>query len=201
MVLDHAYDIQFLNGDHAEAVDDLTSGLVNKVMAAIANPLMDTGNNFLRLPSFSGATNLFCQLPLGFGEGFLITAKEARVLDILAIGQRGECFQANVYSDSFLGWWQQFGADFAGEAGVPFMTNAANGTGFDCAVNRAVQTNGYVANLRQAQSALLEPEPALRIGERVVSVAFNARKAWCLSCLDPAEEGVEGEVNADSDVL
>ena len=201
MVLDHAYDVQFLNGDHAEAVDDLTSGLVNKVMAAIANPLMDTGNNFLRLPSFSGAANLLCQLPLGLRQSIFVAAEEARVLDILAIGQRCEGFQSNVNADLFLGRQQQFGANFAGEAGIPLVPDTANGTGLYCAVNRTVQTNGNIANLGQAQSALLEPETTLWIGERIVPVALHARKAWCFSCLNTAKESVEGEINTDSDVL
>ena len=113
MVLDHAFDIQFLHGNHAEAVDDFTGGLVNKVVPPIANPLMDTGNNLFGLPSFSGAANLLCQLALGFGKGFFITTKEARVRYIFAIGQRCKGFQSNVYADLFLGRRQQFGADFA----------------------------------------------------------------------------------------
>ncbi len=86
MVLDHALDVEFFNGDYAVTVDDSAGGLVNEVMATVANPLMDTGDNLFGLPSFSGAANLLCQLPLCFGKGLLITAEEVRIGDVIPIG-------------------------------------------------------------------------------------------------------------------
>ena len=201
MVLHHAFDVQFFNGDYAVAVDYFTGGLVNEVMPPIANPLMDTGNNLFGLPSFSGAANLLCQFALCFGKGFFFFAEETWIVNELAIGESREGFQANVNADLFFGRRQQFGADLAREAGIPLVADTANGAGLDCAVNRAVLTNRYITDFAQAQFALVKAKAALGIGERVVAVALDAGKAWSLAILNPAEKGVKSKVNANGDIL
>jgi hypothetical protein len=123
---------------------------VNEIVAAVANPLVDTGDNFFGLAPFSGAANLLCQLSLCFCQCLFVTAEEARIVYILAIGQRTEGFKANVNADFFRGRRQELCLGFSRKANEPLRVDAANCASFDCAVNRAMQTNGNVANLRQA---------------------------------------------------
>jgi hypothetical protein len=47
MILHHALDVQLFNGNHAEAIDQPSCGLVNKIMAPVPDTLMDTGQNFI----------------------------------------------------------------------------------------------------------------------------------------------------------
>lgn len=201
MVLDHAFDIEFFYGNHAEAIDQPSGCLMHEIMATVTNPLMDTRDDLLGFPPLAGTTNLFCQLPLCFGKGLLITAEETRIGDVLPVGHGRKGFQPNINAD-FLGRRrQEFGADFAGQADVPLGIDTTNGTGFDCAVNWAVQSNSNVANLGQSQLALIEAKARLWVGERIVSVALDTGKAWGLSALDPTEKGVKSKVNTDGDIL
>lgn len=81
------------------------------------------------------------------------------------------------------------------------MADTANGTRFDVGVNEAVLTNGDIANLGQSQFALVEAKAALGVGERIVTVAFDAGEPWGLTRLNPTEKGVKSKVNANGDVL
>ena len=50
MVLHHAFDVEFLYGDDAEAVDDAPCILMAEIMAAVSNTLMDAGENLFTVP-------------------------------------------------------------------------------------------------------------------------------------------------------
>jgi hypothetical protein len=201
MILHHALDVEFLDSDDAEPIDDAPSVLVAEVVPPVSDALMDARDNLAGFLSFTRAALLFCKFTLCFGESLFLFAEEARVLDEFAIGQSGEGFQPHVNADFLTGGPQDFGPDLAGEAGVPLVTHTADGTRLNVAVNRAVQSNGEVAYLGEPQAALAEPEAALRVGDAVIlPMTFNAWETWCFSRLDPAEEGVEGQVNADGDL-
>jgi len=47
MVLDHPLDVQFFNGDKTVLIDQSPRQLVNKIVAAITNPFMDTRQNLV----------------------------------------------------------------------------------------------------------------------------------------------------------
>ena len=46
VVLHHAFDIELFDGNHPEAVDNTPCGLVNEVMAAVSDTLVDAGDDF-----------------------------------------------------------------------------------------------------------------------------------------------------------
>lgn len=53
VVLHHALDIEFLDGNHAKAIDQFTRLLMHKVVAAVFDALMHAPNDFLSgLPLF-----------------------------------------------------------------------------------------------------------------------------------------------------
>ena len=171
-------------------------------MATVTDALMDAGDNLLGLAPCAGTASLLRQPALCLRQSLLVLAEEARVPNVLAVGQRGEGLQANVNADFLIGRRQDFGPDLAGEAGVPLVLDAADGTRFDVPVNRAVQADAEIAYLGEPQAALHDAEAALRVGDGVaLPVALDAREAWRLPRLDPAEGGVEGEVYAGGDVL
>lgn len=101
MIAKHILDAEFFNSDNAVLVDKPPCRLVNKVMTTVTNPLMDTGKNLVDF--LSRRTSL-----LGFGlfsaslrQCFFITAKEARIVNELAIGQRHKRVQSRVKADGF----------------------------------------------------------------------------------------------------
>lgn len=67
-----------------------------------------------------------------------------------------------------------------------------------------MQSDGDTPNLSETQYTAVQDctAPLLRIGETVVVArALEARIAWCLTSLDPAEEGLEGLIQATQYVL
>ena len=204
MVLHHALDIKFLDGDDAEPIDQSARLLMNKVVAAVLDALMHTPNNFLRgLPLFRGVLALdLIELALGFGEcGFLFT-EEARVVNELAIGQSGKGFQPNVNANGLVRRRQGYGLVFAREADVPFSAIPADGTGLDRARAGAVCLGLHLPDFGKRDRALTDTVSALRIGDAVVLIfALQARVARFFTCLNTAEEGLKGEFDTDSDIL
>jgi hypothetical protein len=201
VVFDHALDVEFLDCNHTVSIDQPSGGLVNEIMATVTNALMDTGNNLFGFLSLTAPALLSCEFALCFCQCLFFCTKEARIFDVLTVGQRHKGLQANVNANLFIRRRKQFGADFAGKAGVPLMANTANGTRLDVAVNGAVLTNGDIANLGQSQFALVEAKAALGVGERILAVPLDTGKAWGLTRLNPTEKGVKSKVNANGDVL
>src|SRR5437879_3122855 len=99
----HILDVQLFNHNQTEAVDQSSGSLVNEVMAAVANALMDTTNNLFGLVTcFASMLVLnFIEFSLHFGKCFLVLAKETWILDKLTIGESDELLQTNVHTDLF----------------------------------------------------------------------------------------------------
>jgi hypothetical protein len=76
----HAFHIEFFDGNDAKPIDQPPCGLVNKIMATVPDTLVDTRDYFLGFSALSGAANLFSECPLRFRQRFLVFAKEARVI-------------------------------------------------------------------------------------------------------------------------
>src|SRR5579871_2678768 len=134
----HVLDLECFHGDQPEAVDDPSSGLVNKVMASITDALMNTRDSFLSLATFPATLLLLLELALGLRQCLLLLAQEARVLDELTVREGRELFDANIYADLLLGFGERFCLDFTAEAGEPFAGLNANRAGFDLALRRTV---------------------------------------------------------------
>ena len=96
VVFDHALDVEFLDGNHAVAVDQPSGGLMNEIMAAVTDTLVDTRNDFagfliILILSLTAPTLLllilhFRQFALCFRQCLFFFAEEARVFNVLAIG-------------------------------------------------------------------------------------------------------------------
>jgi len=202
VVLDHALDVEPLDGDDAVAVDQPSGGLVDEIVTPVPDALVNARDDSAGLAPLTASTLLFGKFPLSLRQNLLVTAEEARVVDVLAIGQRREGFQPNVNADLLIGRRQEFGDDLHGKAHEPLEVDSADGAGLDDALYRAVQTDGDIAYLGQPQSALVEPESALRVGDAVVlAFAFDSWVSRRLTRFDAAKEGVKGQINADGDVL
>jgi hypothetical protein len=55
MVLDHTFDVQLFNGNDAEAIDQTTGILMTKIMAAVSDTLVDTGENLVGFTPFTAS--------------------------------------------------------------------------------------------------------------------------------------------------
>lgn len=94
MVLYHALNIEFFDGNHAEAVDQPAGLLMHKVMTAVLDPLVNAPHDLFGLFSCFRPVLIFnfIKPALCFGEGGFLLAEEARVLDELTVGEGREGF-------------------------------------------------------------------------------------------------------------
>ena len=176
---------------------------MTEIMPSVANTLMDTRNNLTGLATFTGATGLFRQLALCFGESLFLLAEEAWVLNELAVGQSRKGFQPYINTDGLIREWQVFGLDFLTEAGKPLSIDAASGTGFEFSPRLAVEFGLHLSDFSKADRAVTDLKTVvLREGNAVVlSFAFETRETRCLTFGDTVKERLECEFYPVNDIL
>ena len=211
MVLDHTFDIQFFDGNHAETVDQFSRLLMHKVVTAVLDALMYAPNNLLRgFPLFGTVVVLDVIKPaLRFRQSILFVTEEARVFNKLAIRESGEGFKSNVNTNGLRAGRKAFGLIITRKADVPLIAFTTNGTSLDCARTsldcartNAVDFGFDLPDLGKRDSAFSNAIAALRIGDAVVlPFAFQSRIARFFSCFDTAKEGLKSEFHTDGDIL
>ena len=204
MVLHHAFDIQFFNGNHAETVDQFSRLLMHEVVTAVLDALMYAPNDFLRgFPLFGTVLVLDVIKPaLRFRQSILFVTEEARVFNKLAIRESGEGFKSNVNTNALRAGRKAFGLIITRKADVPLIAFTTNGTSLDCARTNAVDFGFDLPDLGKRDSAFSNAIAALWIGDAVVlPFAFQSRIAWCFTRLNTAKEGLKSEFHTDGDIL
>jgi len=74
MVLDHAFDVEFFNRNHAEAVDQPPCCLMHEIMATVTNAFMDTSQDFIGFPAFTAPLFSLGLLSACFRQCFFVFA-------------------------------------------------------------------------------------------------------------------------------
>src|SRR5581483_4744983 len=104
VVLHHARYIQIFDGNPPETVDKPAGGLVDKIVTAVSDALVNTADNPTRF-SQGGFLLLFAagfetfHLALRFRQSRFVLAEKARVGDKLAVTGGGKVFQPNINAD------------------------------------------------------------------------------------------------------
>ena len=177
---------------------------MSEIVPAVANPLVDARDHLAGFLSCMGAAFLPGEFALRFRQRFLILTEEAWVGDELAVGEGQERVQARIKTDGLRGGGKKVVFLFHRKADKPFGANAVNAARFDLADHGTMEFGldlFLFSKEGDRNGAFTDLEPALRIAEGVVTVAFHAGKAWCFSGLYPAEEGTKSDVDADGDIL
>ena len=182
-----------------------------EVMPAVADTLVDAGDNLLCLAAFRAPTErtslLEGEFTLRFGEGFLILTEEARVGNELRIVCDGEVVETDINTDLLSGEWKRFCFDLDREADEPLARHPPSRAGFYPAVEGPMKSGLHGSDFAQANSLPFNLETSLGIGYAVVlSSAFEARIAWfrvpaCGCGLNPSKESVEGQPNTFRHIL
>jgi hypothetical protein len=127
--------------------------------------------------------------------------------DACPVRECGERFDSEVYAcflpsgRQWLYWYIS-----AGKACIPAIGFSADRDRLGHSLQWAAPTDGDAPDLRQDQEAIVEPGATvvsnLRIGEAVVaSTPMEARIAWCLSSIQPAEERLKRTLYAQHHIL
>ena len=200
----HGLNVQILEGDDLKFVHPLAAQLVCKVGATVGNALMNMLDSPPRLGAFWRAFIALRQTALRSSKRLRVYAKETGIGDLFARAQGGEVCEAHIYADGLRCCQQRLRLNHAGEAGIPVAHGVpSDGERLDLALDGAVQFNLHDADLRQAQTLIIQQrETALGIGETVIAIlTTKARVARFLARLHAPEEGLKSQVHTHAGIL
>src|SRR5487761_2360901 len=150
----------------------------------------------------------FGEAPLRLGKRLFLVAKEARVGNLSTRAEGGEGLESYVNADVLPRLRQRrWLSTFRREADIPLAcAPPADGGGFGQAFQRAMHDDLHLPDVGDTQPLCLCIKFAanrnLREGDAVIAtLATKARIARRFPCLHAAEDPLEGEVNADGDIL
>ena len=177
MVLDHARDIQIFDRDFVKLANDLKAEFVEKVASLIGHALMFASENPNGLAPIRAAQFLLAHFTLGDFQIMFSHSKIFGIINNFACREGRKALKSNVNPYYLPGFRNETGLIFFdGEDYIPAGWLPFNRTGFNFALDRARQPKPNVSYLSQMQYVASEPEPTLRICERIVSTARS--KSW-----------------------
>lgn len=166
---------------------------------------MQTCHHLAPFGPLRDALGYFGELPLHFCQCLFFLPKEARIVDVGAIGEIGKRFEAHVKTHLLIRRRQHCWLDLvSGEDHIPLVRRRAQDAAcLDHAFAGSVLHQLNVSDLGKAELALLiDAKAGLRIRQR--GIAHPGAKAWIaglLPRLNPAEENPKGFVHPMQDIL
>src|ERR1700736_3076383 len=164
-----SFDVQIFDSDYAVFTDQPSTSLMVRISALVSDVRVCALQQFNRFAATMGAFLSPRYLSLRFAELPLCFAVESRILNLGPVRDRCKTHHTNIEANAFCAYGQRRGFAFYGEAGVPASRFALDSKRLNRPLKRPVQFDSHVSNLGQAQPAILEREPRLSVGERVVS--------------------------------
>jgi len=199
---------QILKHDHLIGIHQFTALLVGEVAAPVGNPHVDTGQDGFLLGVLEPVLRQLGRVlaPLDTLQVGLIAPMEARVRDLLPVGERSKRRQSHIHTHYGVRWRQRRGLGLAREAGEPRAgTRAGERDRLGRALQRSVQDDMHRADLREDESRTLQAHAIsiLGIGEAIVATeALEARETDCFgSRLHPPKEGLKSQIDSYADIL
>src|SRR6266511_4180261 len=204
----HLLRLKVFKHDQLIAIDQFAAALVGKVRSSVANPLVDLCQERFLFGVFDPILSvlgsilaLLYALEVGF-----IFAIEARVVDLLAIRERGERCKTDIHARDLLRRWQGMRVRLTGKADVPLAgTRTRQRDGLGRTLHRAVHHHMHRADFGEYQSIAFQAHTiaVLRIGDAIVAPELlEARKAdFRRTFLHTAKERLERQINPHLNVL
>jgi hypothetical protein len=172
----------------------LTTVLMVEVAPPEGDALMHTGYRLAMLAALWCALCQFGMLALYFGKSFLFFAEEARVLNLLRGGERGEGFESDVNAHLGINRLKPLRFTLNGEAHVPLACRGArDGTRLDLASDLAVVDHPDTPDFRETHAVIMgDAKAALREGETIVAISTTETGiSRVLACLDAAKKALK----------
>jgi len=203
VIMEHAVNRQVLDGDDAEAGNNLPGLLMRKVTSPVGDALVDMRDDLAVLGPCRGAFGFFGHSPLSFSQRLLIGSKEPRVRDSVSGRESGEGCQPDINPhDLVAGRQVLIGNILAREGDKPLASMAFHHTGLDGAFDWPMDGSLHRSHHREVDATVFQGKPALRISEAVIpTLATKSRVTRLLASLHPAEESLHRQVYADSHIL
>ena len=204
MGVNHAIDVQVFHADHAVGINNATAFLMREIVTPECYSFMNTRYGFTVLRALRCS---LCQLRMGalhVCQGFFFLAKERGVVDCCSIGKRGKRLESDINADTALTCWQAFRLTLNREGNGPLARPAlVNGTRFDTSLDGSMVHHLEGTNLGKRHTAIMrQGKTGLREAKTIVAIMpTKPRIARRFPGFHAAEEGLEGQINAHSDVL
>ena len=204
VIVHHAIHVQIFHADHAVAINNLAALLMSEVGTLESDTLMHTSDHTPVLVALSRALLQFGMCALHLCQCLFFSAYEARVFNLLRSGKGGKRLQSDINADLFASCRQTFRLAFDREADVPLASRGAiDGAGFHRALDGSVIEHLDRANLREAHTTLMgDAKATLGKGETIIAISTTkAWVSWVLTRFEATEEGFEGQIDTDSNIL
>lgn len=194
VILDHAAQVQVFEVDHIEPANEINRQLLGRVLATVADLLMDAGDPTLGQEASPRALLFASQLPLCLGQPPGARRQMAWIADSLAGRERCQPVDAKVDTDLGASHRQGLYVDLDDETDKPATTRLADDRGCGRrARHRPVPAHLHAADLGEGECSVLpvELECRERVGRRIV-LAFTT-KGWIARSLgeEVAERSLE----------
>jgi hypothetical protein len=202
----HLCDVQIFKGNELVFVDQFAGFLVGEVAPALGRSFVGMAKSVNHLAAFRCAFGKLLFLALQAGDVFGVHLHPALTGDLRSVAPVGERSQPQVNADNLVAWlkwgpeagtpWVPF--TLARKASVPVSNRIPlDGQRLDRGTNRAVQLYPNIPDLGEGQPVAVQPKAGLLEGEAIVpTFTTEAREARLfLSSLDPAKEGLIGQIN------
>ncbi len=205
MVMNHPIHVQIFDADDPELIDKTAAVLMGEVLAPPRDTLMNTRDSLAVLASFWGAFGKPGVFPLDFGKSLFFGAEEARIGDLVSIGEHGKGFQSHVNPDALSVLRQSLRLSLTREAGVPFAGAAlADGASLGRALHIPMEDDFDFAHFGEDQLPISDVASTgdLRKGHAIVApIALEAWIAGFLTSFPTSKEGFHCQIDAHSNVL
>jgi len=141
--------VQVFDKNYSVAVDDLSRQLVLKIVALVENFAVNPGDQANRfLPTLRELLST-CYPTLGSTKTLLRFWEQTRITNSPSVAPRHERQQPDIQTNRLIVRWQWFRLDDATETGVPHAVLTFEVESFNLTLDRTVQLNLDVANLRK----------------------------------------------------
>jgi len=203
MILHQALEVEVFKREVVKRSNQTQTCLVEEVQTLPFDLQVLLGKQLHSLAPILPATLFARDIPLCRLQFSLCFSQMSRVLNRLTSRKPGKGFNPDIHTNGFTGARNEPAlVFFHGENDKPAISLALDRADLDPSLYRARKMHAATADFAQVQLPVLQPESALRIGERVVARASTeTRIARLLTFLDAAKEIVKGKLQSLERVL
>lgn len=201
VVAQHPSGVEGFYRDDSKPVNNTSRFLVDEVMPAIGDTLMDTGHDLSNLSSLRRSLLQLRQLSLSLGQSLLISSEKTGVGYLLTGREGGEGSQPNIDTHGRIAFRQWLRLILCGEAGIPLIILPSDGAGANFPERLTVQSNFNITHFSQLKTAV-NMEPELGVSETIIPiVSLESGISGSLPSLHSPEKGTESLVQSIGHIL
>lgn len=203
VIFPHIVDVQVFNGYEAVRLNELVRELVGEVASFIRYSFVNA-SDYSSLPTpFLRALSLLREATLCGSKVLGLLFEKTGVVNLGPIRESHEGRKARIKTDGRFVSRERLLLNFTRKGNEPFSCRVSlDGACFNSPLNGTVYDGPHLANFRETDRFIVQPEAALGIGEGIVSSkSTESRIARVNSLFDSTEESFEGKINSYGHVL